>query len=105
MPGSSSAPRQRTSSSIPMPARRYGFPRPAISSFAWLTRSSVRCRGSKPSRTGSKPRIGLLFRASRELFLLLVDQRLQHFADHAEMIAVSFELTLEVDEIGGGGVE
>jgi hypothetical protein len=35
--------------------------------------------------------------------LLLVDQRLQHFADHAEMIAVSFELTLEVDEIGGGG--
>ena len=34
-----------------------------------------------------------------------MDQRLEHVADHAEMVAVTFELTLEVDEIDGGGVE
>lgn len=37
--------------------------------------------------------------------MLLVDQRLEDLADHAEMTAVAFELTLDVDEIGGGGVE
>jgi hypothetical protein len=37
--------------------------------------------------------------------VLLVDQRLENFADHAKMTAMTLELTLEVDEIGGGGVE
>ena len=37
--------------------------------------------------------------------MLLVDQCLENFADHSEMTAMAFELTLEVDEIGGGGVE
>jgi hypothetical protein len=37
--------------------------------------------------------------------VLLLDQRLENFADHAEMTAVTLELKLEVDEIGGGGVE
>jgi hypothetical protein len=37
--------------------------------------------------------------------VLLMDERFEHLSDHAEMIALAFELTLEVDEIGGGGVE
>jgi hypothetical protein len=45
------------------------------------------------------------FRTGREFFVLLVDQRFEHLPDHAEMIAMPLELALEVDEIGGGGVE
>ena len=37
--------------------------------------------------------------------MLLVDQRFQNLSDHAEMVAVAFELPLEIDQIGGGAVE
>jgi hypothetical protein len=37
--------------------------------------------------------------------VLLVDQRLEHLADHSEMVAVALELALEVDEIGGRGIQ
>lgn len=37
--------------------------------------------------------------------MLQVDQSLQHLPHHAEMVALTFELTLEVYKIGGGGVE
>ena len=41
----------------------------------------------------------------REVLVLLVDQRLEHLSDHAEMVAVPLELALQVNEIGGRGVE
>src|SRR5207342_2409092 len=97
--------RRRISSSTPRPARRCGSRPRAISTSASASRSSGRYRGSKESPTGSKPRIGLSLRAGREFFVLLVDQRFEHLSDHAEMIALALELALEVDEIGGGGVE
>ena len=37
--------------------------------------------------------------------MLLVDQRLQHLSHHAEMVPLPLELALQVDEIGGRGVE
>ena len=86
-------------------AKRCGSPRPAIRSSALAIRSSGRCSGSKPSPTGSQPRIGLALRALRELLVLLVDQRLEHLSDHAEMVALPLELALQVDQIGGRGVE
>ena len=44
-------------------------------------------------------------RARGEFLVLLVDQRLQHLSHHAEMIALPFELSLQVDEIGCRRVE
>src|SRR6185312_7175216 len=66
---------------------------------------SARCRSSRPCPIGSKPRISLAFRAKREVLALLVNQGLQHLADHAEVIAMPLELPLQVDQIGGRGIE
>ena len=85
--------------------RRCGFPLRAISMSASTSRSSGQWRNLRRFRSGSKPRIGLTLRAKREVLVLLVDQGLQHFADHAEMVALSLELPLQVDEIGRRGVE
>ena len=104
MQGSNSVRRRRISSSTPRSARLCGFPPQAINTSASASRSSGLCRGSSGFRTGSKPGIGLSLRAGCEFFVLLVDQRLQHLPDHAEMIAMPLELALDVDQIGGGGV-
>jgi hypothetical protein len=34
-----------------------------------------------------------------------MNQALEHFADHSEMIAVTFELPLQIDKICCGGIE
>jgi len=40
-----------------------------------------------------------------EFLVLMVNQRFEYLSDHAEMVALSLELPLQVDEIGRRGVK
>src|SRR6187200_1107104 len=68
-----------------------------ISSLGSASHSPGRYRDWKFCRIGLKSRIGLIFRARHEVFVLLVNERFEDLSDHAEMVALSLELPLEID--------
>src|SRR5438309_7809533 len=105
MPGINSAHHRRTSSSTPTRRWRSGSPPQATSSSISTSRWRGRSPSSPSCRRGSHRWIGLTVRPRNEFPTLFVNKRFEDVADHLHVIAAAFELPLQVDEIGGGGIQ